>query len=51
MSGDFLCSNRCPIGGSVQLSVIDLVIMKKDALRILKEKSSAQGVPLAFKNS
>ena len=51
MSGDFLCSNRCAIGGSVQLSVLDLVIMKKDVLRILKEKSSEHGVQLDFKGA
>lgn len=51
MSGDFLCSNRCSIGGAVQLSVIDLVIQKKDALRILREKSSEHGVQLDFKRS
>lgn len=49
-SSDFLCQNRCSLGGSVQLSVADLVIPKKTIVKILQESAQKHGIQLDLKS-
>lgn len=48
-SSDFVCTNRCAIGGSVQLSVIDLVVPKEIVLDTLKMVADRYNIPVKLK--
>ena len=45
-SSDFQCQNKCKIGASTQVSVVDLVISKKAVLEALKEAAEKHGIKL-----
>lgn len=49
-TSDFICQNRCSLGGQIQLSVVDLVVPKRQLVEILQTTADKRGIRLKLES-